>query len=181
MDYDAWLENLIEHVQRTPPACLAAVRATPVISGPWNHNARWSLACPCGCELGLCMGFPCQNPDVPSHRRFACPLAFGCPSCGRETVFFDSKFHGYDAAISPGGVNQFPGIREEGPKSAAACKFCGATLFALIVSFTHSHFDIIEDEPDLAPQAQDYFDWFVCAGVCVECGRESCLSDYETA
>lgn len=45
----------------------------------------------------------------------------------------------------------------------------------------HPHFDLIEDEPELEPRAQEYFDAFDCRGKCTGCGDEYSLANFELA
>jgi hypothetical protein len=72
-------------------------------------------------------------------------------------------------------------MRGEGEPIAAACSACGEQQFTFKLCFMHAHFDLIEDEPELEPRAQDYFDAFNCDGKCVKCDQEASLANYETA
>jgi hypothetical protein len=46
---------------------------------------------------------------------------------------------------------------------------------------SHSHFDLVEDELELEPRAQEYFDSFDCHGTCAGCGKDSSLANFELA
>jgi hypothetical protein len=111
------------------------------------------------------------------------PLAFRCAKCGTVTEIIDTNEHGYDAENGKIIESEFRSstIRGNGERSAFPCTECKETEFQPTALFMHSHFDLIEDFPELEPRVQDFFDAFGCKGKCANCGTESSIADFELA
>lgn len=179
-DYQA----ILRQVRTVPPACFGKLHSTPAHAAEWNGHARWSVACPCGNATGAVLGYPLDEVSGDSSLKdlFVGPLAFRCSTCDAVTEMFDSAAHGYNAEISKeSGVPETGGYRGEGPRAAAACPGCGKSAYRVVGDFSHSHFDHIEDEPDLLDSAQDYFDGFGCVATCASCGHEWWVASFELA
>jgi len=177
---DDWYDNLRRQVEETPPRCLNGFDARP--GGKVHGNSEWcswELRCRCGNETGRVLGYSAKerNPDDKGPEMFLSPLAFECPMCGERTEIVDVAEHGYDAEI----CKTCTTMRGEGPRIVLACANCSKTEFKVVTNFLHSHFDHIEDEPALAPRAQDFFDGFGCAGTCKNCGHDVQIANYELA
>jgi len=121
------------------------------------------------------------NPEYDGPPLFVSPLAFLCSSCGKTTEILDTKQHGYNSEISKGGENYDSNYRGTGARQAVPCPECGTSEFSMTAFCAHPHFDLIEDEPELEPRAQEYFDSFDCRGKCAACGKESSLANFELA
>jgi hypothetical protein len=123
------------------------------------------------------------KPDYDGAPLFVSPLGFRCSSCSKTTEIIDTKQHGYNSEIGKleGERSYDSNYRGSGKRQPIPCPECGATEFSLKVFCAHPYFDLIEDEPDLAPRAQDYFDAFDCRGACASCGKESSLANFELA
>jgi hypothetical protein len=142
------------------------------------------LACSCGATTGKLLGYPLKefNPEYAGPPLFVSPLAFQCAACGRRAEVIDTKEHGYNSEIGKAAGQSFDSnCRGSGEPQAAACPACGGEEFAVTAFCCHQHFDLIEDEPELEPRAQEYFDGFECRGRCVACGRESSIAGFELA
>lgn len=177
----AWYERMVRQVVEHPPSCLDGFQTEPVPleADTWDDRVGWKVTCPCGTESGKLLGYPLGElkSDYSGPVLFVSPLAFQCSSCDRLIEIIDTDKHGYDGECGHGAAT----IRGEGERSAYTCQSCGAMTFRVATCFQHSHFDIIEDEPDLEPVAQNYFDWFACTGSCTNCGEENSFGDYELA
>lgn len=176
---------MVRHVQTKPPSCLRGFRITPVVRvHEFTHWAGWALACSCGATKGKLLGYSLKdlNPQYNGPQLFVSPLAFLCSSCDKTIEIIDTKQHGYDAEISkPYGKTLNTSYYGTGPRQVVQCAGCGRQEFSITAFCAHSHFDLIEDEPELEPRVQDYFDAFGCRGKCAHCGQESCLADFELA
>jgi hypothetical protein len=177
----AWYERLVRQVLEHPPSCLEGFRTERVsLEGDtWDDRVEWKIECPCGGESGKILGYPLRDLEASYEGPvlFVSPLAFQCANCDRVIQIIDTNKHGYDGECGHGAAT----IRGEGERATFACQFCCEMTFRVATSFQHSHFDIIEDEPELEPVAQNYFDWFACKGVCTNCGEEQGFGDYELA
>ena len=81
-----------------------------------------------------------------------------------------------------GAVKYYDGKADSGNTlSRGFCPECGASEFSITAFCSHPHFDLIEDEPELEPRAQEYFDSFDCRGTCTGCGKASSLANFELA
>lgn len=183
-DTDDDYQAILERVRTVPPSCLRALKAIPAHSEEWDSRAKWTIACSCGNSTGTVLGYPLDElaGEASLKGQFAGPLAFRCAACDKVTEMFDSAAHGYNAEISKGSsLKHDGGYRGEGPRVAAACPKCSRASGAVACEFTHSHFDHIEDDPNLLDAAQDYFDGFGCKATCAECGHARWVSEYELA
>ena len=110
------------------------------------------------------------------------PLAFKCSECGRCTEIIDTHVHGYDGEYDRrfGKVNKTT-KRGGGAREIFLCHKCESAEFTAVGSFPHSHFDHIEDEPELEPYAMDFFDSFALKAVCTSCRHEMFVCSYELA
>ena len=181
---DPWIEKMVRHVQTRPPSCLSNFRTTPAHMQPWNHWAGWALACSCSETKGKLLGYSLKDfdPKYSGPQVFVSPLAFLCSSCEKTTEIIDTKEHGYNAEISkPYGKTCETNYRGTGPRQVMQCPACGRPEFTITAFCAHPHFDLIEDEPELEPRVQEYFDSFGCRGKCAACGKESSLADFELA
>jgi hypothetical protein len=105
-----------------------------------------------------------------------------CSECGSTIEVLDTKLHGYDAECDKAsGVSYDAHYRGNGPRTAIPCSNCGLTEFVAKATFGHSHFDLMQDIPELEPLAHDYFDAFTCRGTCCKCEKESILVSFELA
>jgi hypothetical protein len=176
-----WVQKMVRHVQSTPPSCLSGFRVTPAHAGPWNDWAAWALTCACGSSRGKLLGHPFNN-GRGNESLFVSPLAFQCSSCGKTTEIIDTKRHGYNAEIDKmEGKSYDFNARGTGERQAVPCPSCGGLDFSLTALCAHSHFELIEDQPELEPLAQEFFDSFICRGKCGSCGKESNLAGFELA
>lgn len=181
---DPWIKRMVRQVRALPPSCLAGFHVSPVHARAWDHWAAWALTCPCGGSKGRILGHPLRNlaPDYDGPPAFASPLSFACSSCGTTTPIIDTGLHGYNSEVSKDeGRSCDPNYRGSGRGEAIPCPHCGAAGFSVRVMCGHSHFDLIEDEPELEPRAQEFFDSFQCRGTCSACGKGSTLASFELA
>ncbi len=177
-------ERLVRQVLQHPPSCLSGFRVSPSHTQPWNDWAGWALACTCGSTKGKLLGHPLKecNPEYDGPPEFVSPLAFECSSCGKTTEIIDTKQHGYEAEVEKAfGKSSESNLRGSGKRQSVPCPKCGAREFSITGYCCHSHFDLIEDEPELEPRAQEYFDAFDCRGTCAACGEDSSLANFELA
>jgi|GEM_PF-1480326 hypothetical protein len=174
-------ERLVRQVLEHAPSCLDRFHTErlPLEDDTWDDRVKWKIVCPCGAERGKILGYPLGDlkPTYDGPVVFVSPLAFQCSSCDRAIEIIDTAKHGYDGECGHGAAT----FRGEGDRATFACQSCNESTFRVATCFQHSHFDIIEDEPELEPVAQNYFDWFACKGVCTSCGEEQCFGDYELA
>ena len=181
---DPWIKKMVRQVQNNPPTCLSGFRATSSHAEPWNDWAGWSLACSCGATKGKLLGHSLTDcdPEYAGPPLFVSPLAFLCSSCGKTTEIIDTKQHGYNSEIGKAeGESLDSNYRGTGQRQSVPCPECAGTEFSITVLCAHPHFDLIEDEPELEPRAQEYFDAFDCRGKCASCGKESSLANFELA
>lgn len=175
IDFDEWFQRIARHVQQTPPRCLGGFSfPAPKEPQPWADSVAWPLTCSCGGTTGQFLGYP-----SPSGDWLLSPLAFRCSKCAMVTDVFDSNRHGYNSEIGSGGGCGYP--LGTGEPTAFACPKCSGTDFSVSGHFMHSHFDIIEDEPELEPRAQDFFDSVDFRGTCTGCGATVGFANFETA
>lgn len=174
-----WFQRMVRQVQINAPRCLAGFELSPVHQlDCWEERTSWQLFCPCGANTGQVLGYSLKDfsPDYDGPEMFVSPLAFQCVACAKVTEIIDTGVHGYDGECGHPAT-----IRGEGTRKAFACIRCGATAFTVTAGCSYPHFDLIEDEPDLEPRSQDFFDCFGCLGVCTVCGTESAIANYELA
>lgn len=172
IDFDEWFARIVRHVQRTPPRCLGGFSfREPQESQPWAESVGWSLTCSCGGTTGQFLGYP-------SEHGLLSPLSFRCSKCAKVTEVFDSNRHGYNSEIGAGGCGYPLGT---GEPTAFACPKCSGTEFSAAGRFMHSHFDVIQDEPELEPRAQDFFDSVAFGGTCSGCGAAAEFANFKTA
>ena len=176
-----WYQQMVRHVLGHAPSCLEGFQTerVPLENDLWDERVEWKIACPCGGKNGRILGYPPRDfkEDYQGPVVFVSPLAFQCGRCDRVIELMDTARHGYDGECGHGSAT----IRGHGDRSPFACRACNAMSFRVVTCFQHSHFDIIEEEPELEPVAQNYFDWFQCVGTCSECGEEQSIGDYELA
>ncbi|HTN74148.1 MAG TPA: hypothetical protein VL096_02835 [Pirellulaceae bacterium] len=181
-----WYEQLVQHVLDHAPKCIGEfqVRLTLPADSIWENRTEWELVCSCGSKTGQILGYSLGDlaQDYDGPLTFVTPLGFSCSSCNRLTEIIDTELHGYDgeckARFDGSGAATYRGT---GERKVFACEKCGGGQFSAKAHFQYSHFDIIEDEPELAPVAQDFFDFFECTGVCSGCGQEQSIGGYELA
>ncbi|MBI1248263.1 hypothetical protein GC197_10555 [bacterium] len=177
----AWYTNMVQHVLDHAPACLGGfeTKRVPLADDTWDGRVEWKIACPCGSDSGKILGYSLAGlqPSYDGPTVFVTPLAFQCSACEQVIEIIDTDKHGYDGELGHGAAT----IRGEGARTTFACQSCQHTTFRLVTCFQHSQFDIIEDEPELEPVAQNYFDWFECQASCMNCGTEQSVGDYELA
>lgn len=181
---DRWSRRLYRQVRSIPPGCLAGVEAEPSHSAEQAEKTGWSLRCTCGSQAGRVLGYPIRklNTAYGGDEMFVSPIAFRCAACGRVAELLDTAQHGYDAECAKRfGGKVFPGFRGEGERDGSACPECGADAHRVRAEFYFAHFDLIEDEPDLAPVAQEFFDAFGCFGSCDACGHNWLIASFELA
>lgn len=181
---DPFIKRLVKQVQEHAPSCLSGFRVSPPGAESWNDWAGWSLACSCGATQGKVLGHSLKdcNPKYDGSPVFVSPLAFECSACGKTTEIIDTQEHGYNSEIGKleggGGDSNYRGSGERQP---IPCPQCNASEFSVTARFLHSHFDLIDDEPELEPRAQEFFDGFDCVGKCAACNAESSLAGFELA
>ena len=182
---DDFTEKMARQVRTTPPTCLSGFRTSPSHADEWDDWAVWSLACSCGATKGKLMGHPLKecDPEYDGPPLFVSPLAFLCSSCGKTTEIIDTKKHGYNSEVGKDeeGKSWDSNYRGTGQGQPVPCPACGGSEFEIMACCSHSHFDLIEDEPELAPRAQEFFDAFECRGGCAACGEDASLADFELA
>jgi hypothetical protein len=172
-------------VQSTVPTCLQKFKAIGPKVDPevWHQSVSWKLECPCGNSIGAVLGYPLRDyvRDYSGPETFLSPLAFRCAKCGMLTELIDTNEHGYDAENGKELKSEYRGatIRGNGERIAFPCRNCKKTEIEPTARFFHSHFDLIEDFPELEPRVQDFFDAFGCSGKCTTCGTESSIADFE--
>lgn len=180
-EYRAWYERMVRQVLEKPPSCLDGFQAecVPLKDDIWNDRVEWKIICPCGGDNGKILGYPLAElkSDYDGPVLFVSPLAYECSSCDRTIEIIDTNRHGYDGEYGYGSAT----IRGQGDRKSFACRSCNAMTFRVETCFQHSHFDHVQDEPELKPVAQNYFDWFACTGICISCGEEQGFGDYELA
>ncbi len=179
-----FIEKMVRQVQQHPPSCLSGFCVSRSHAEPWSNWAGWSLTCSCGATKGKLLGHPLKecNPEYDGAPLFVSPLAFLCSSCGKTTEIIDTKQHGYNSEIGKAeGQSWDSNYRGSGERQSVPCPECGASEFSITAFCAHPHFDLIEDEPELEPRAQEYFDSFDCRGKCAACGKESSLANFELA
>ena len=146
---------------------------------PWKADdiAVWRIACKCGGQHGLFLGYPLSRYD-PGYAgsEFVGPLGFECADCRKVTEVFDTKQHGYHAEACASSSK----IRGEGAREAFACPSCTGKSFEVLTSFFFwpASIDLIEDEPEFESRAQDLFCEFVANGRCQECGKIARFTDF---
>ena len=183
-EWDAWYEDLRRQVATTPPRCLHDLRASAVGSPKEDDEwVTWAIGCACGSKKGAVLGYPLRdyNPKY-TGGAFVSPLAFRCADCGRVAEIIDTGIHGYDGEndAMAGKINKTT-YRGEGERTASRCPDCGERTYTVTISVSYPDFDIIEDEPELKPRAQDFFMAFDCRGHCPACGRKWGTGDFELA
>lgn len=182
----AWYERMVRQVLEHPPTCLQGfeTRSIPPADDFWDDRTTWNLACPCGNGSGQILGYSLKEfrEDYEGPLMFVTPLAFRCSACRKTTEIIDTDLHGYDGECKArfGGYGAAT-YRGTGERAIYTCRECKNTAFHVTACFQYSHFDIIEDEPELESVAQDFFDWFDCGGVCTSCGIQQSIGDYELA
>lgn len=178
---DADIDRVIRRVQTTPPTCLQGFVCRAAHAEDWEDRARWSIACRCGGEVGTALGYPINevSGDPNASDQFVGPLAFRCAACGVTTEIIDTGVHGYNAELthSDGTMRGDP----DALRTPARCPSCANDTCSVVLSFGHSHFDHIEDDPSLADRAQDLFDSFACLAGCSACGDEWWVAEFELA
>ena len=187
MDDDA-IEDLyqkaIQQVRDHPPTCLNQLKPRMAHTNAWEDQAEWKIVCSCGGERGQLLGHDLRrfNHGYEGAPLFVSPLHFVCVTCGRHGLIIDTEKHGYNAEISmiEGGVGD-SNYRGDGEGPAVPCSSCGSHIFEMTAVFAHTHFDLIDDEPDLLPKAQDFFDSFWLEATCTGCGSTQTPASYETA
>jgi hypothetical protein len=178
-------KRLIRQLQSTVPTCLQNFKAIGPKVDPevWHQSVAWKVGCPCGSVTGAILGYPLRKyvTDYSGPETYLSPLAFRCAKCRKATELFDTNEHGYDAECGKLAGSEFrsSNIRGEGEREDFPCPDCEKTEFHVTTYFTHPHFDLIEDEPELEPRAQDFFDVFNCNGKCASCGTESNIACFE--
>ena len=179
----SWFQKMVKRVREVPPACLRGFTVTPLHPARWSGRVGWALRCRCGGRTGKLMAHPLAkyNPDYHGPPVFISPLAFRCAPCGKTTPIIDTQRHGYNSEIDKPGESLDSNYRGTGRRQEVPCPKCGGREFSLTAFCAHSDFDLIEDEPELEPRAQEYFDWFECRGACASCGKQSSLADFELA
>jgi len=183
-EWDAWYEGLRRQVAETPPRCLHDLRAAAVASSKEDDEwVTWAIGCTCGADKGAVLGYPARdyNPKY-TGGAFIGPLAFRCADCGRTAEIIDTAVHGYDGenAVEAGGTNRTT-LRGSGERSQSRCPGCGKGAYTVTIALSYPHFDLIEDEPELQPRAQDFFMAFSCCGHCDACGRSWDVGNFELA
>ena len=176
-------ERMIAQVQSKPPRCLEGFRATTAPQEEWPEHVDWALGCQCGAERGSILGYSLRDvmPDYHGTEVFVSPMAFLCSACGATTELIDTAKHGYNSEISTMEESSDATVRRTGERKKFACPGCQGETFSVKTTFGHSHFDLIEDEPDLEPRAQDFFDSFNCRGQCEKCGQWADFASFELA
>lgn len=181
---DPWNRKLFMHVRTTPPGCLAGLSAEPAHDQHRAEFIGWSIACKCGGRSLELLGHPMSDidPGTAYPQGFLSPLAVRCGGCGATTELFDSSQHGYDAEFGKrNGHFIDTNRRGSGERRAATCPACQGTLHRITATLGFSHFDHVDDEPELAPVAQDFFDSFCCLLRCDGCGNEWSIPGFELA
>jgi len=178
---DADIDRIIARVQTTPPTCLQGLACEPAHDDEWEDRVRWSIACRCGGRTGTILGYPLREVSGDSNApdQFVGPLAFRCASCGTTTEVIDTSVHGYNAELTPSDATMRGD--PDAPRTPARCPSCANGACSVVLSFGHSHFDHIEDDPSLADRAQDFFDSFACLATCAACGHEWWVAEFELA
>lgn len=181
---DPWSRRLYERVRQTPPRCLSGFVVESASDPDKAEIVDWALACRCGGRLGRVLGYSLRalNTEYKGDEFLVSPIAFRCDSCDRTTELIDTALHGYDAECATRfGGKVYPGYRGEGEREGAVCPKCAAVSYRVSSKFFFAHFDLIDDEPDLEPVAQDFFDAFGCFGLCNACGHEWLIASFELA
>lgn len=185
-DWDEQHQRIVRHVQQTPPSCLSGFALSPSQPPPpWEDFVDWPLRCACGSDKGELLGYSLTtaNPSYKGPLLYISPLAFRCSKCAQVTEVFDSDQHGYNPEIDrlAGETPKGTQYRGSGDRTAFPCPKCAATEFSVVARCLHSHFDLIEDEPELESRSQEFFDSFDVRGTCSHCGTTAGIANFETA
>ncbi len=181
---DRWNRRLYQRVRTIPPRCLEGFVVEAASDPTKAEIVEWALACQCGGCHGEVLGYSLRklNKKYKGDELLVSPIAFRCGSCGRTIEMIDTAQHGCDAECAKRfGGKVFPGYRGEGERDGSACPECGADVHRVRAEFYFAHFDLIDDEPDLEPVAQEFFDAFGCSGICEACGHEWLIASFELA
>ncbi len=182
----SWYERMVRQVQGHAPACLRGFQSKMILPSDlvWDDRTYWEIACSCGSKTGQIIGYSLRylKSDYEGPLTFVTPLGFQCSSCSLNIEIIDTDLHGYDGECKArfGGYGAAT-YRGSGKRSVFSCHECGDSQLTVIPCFQYSHFDIIEDEPELESVAQDFFDWFDCEVKCLSCGHSQSAGDYELA
>jgi hypothetical protein len=171
-------------LQATPPSCIAGFRAKAVHGAKWRNGVEWSLRCACGSGSGAVLAYPLSSLDATfrGEEFWVSPMRLRCEQCSKVTEIIDTARHGYDAQLAAiSGRKHGGGYRGSGDPTAVHCPRCGAVNCSVRARFSHPHLDLFEDEPQLRPRAQEFFDVFTLRAKCCGCGEDWKVTSFELA
>ena len=171
-------DELIEHLQTTPPACISGFSPLPTqLDKPFDDNPTsvWQLKCGCGGERGYFLGHSLSKWVEQKQGEldiFVGPLAIECSACDRVTELLDTEIHGYhaDLAQREGEIDSVK-YRGEGPRQRYACPGCGGEEFTTKAGFVFWYPDELLEE--FSERYEDLFNVFLCHCTCTGCGKPS--------
>jgi hypothetical protein len=163
-----------------PPRCVGGFKAEEADPPePWDFCdlVTWKLSCTCGCGDGAFQGYSLKRYNEGyTGDAFVGPLAFECSRCGTVRDILDTAKHGYHAEIGSSSCH----IRGEGAGERFVCTQCNGSRFWVLATFFfwEAAIDLIEDQPELAPRAENFFNEFQAHGRCASCGHLSRFTDF---
>lgn len=172
-------EGIALRMRSRPPRCLAALDAAPTAppeSWDFCDLTTWALSCRCGERMGGLLGHPLKRYNAAySGAAFVGPLAFECSKCATVGELLDSARHGYHAEVGSSACH----ISGVGLRERFSCP-CGGRRFAVVATFFfwEAAIDLIEEEPDRLPSAENCFNEFQAHGRCTACDRVSRFTDF---
>lgn len=105
------------------------------------------------------------------------PISIQCGSCGKKSLIFDSRFHGYDGELGHNAGE--PDQRED--LKLYKCQKCNESLMEIVVRFEYPD-DLFEDDfDDFRGREKDLFSWFTALDICKKCDEFQYIVDFECA
>ncbi|MEO7327696.1 MAG: hypothetical protein ABI193_03895 [Minicystis sp.] len=164
-----------------PPASLGGLVGAPdeLPDYPFDGHggdsidAVFRLECPCGCDEFRSQGHAGEDGTLP-------PITVTCEECGRATVLFDPRLHGFDGAVgNNAGLHPTSGEpvdlqAEDNDEVESPC--------ALYVRFEYPT-DLFGGgaPPAWKGREQELYSWITLVGLMDELGELGTLFEYECA
>lgn len=172
------MNELLDHILKHTPRCLADVTATfvepivpnecTVVTFALSQKGKMN-------EPAHILGYPLAeyNPDCREDPDFISPMSLRWPD-GSVNLVFDSEVHGYHGAMDSSAK-----LHGEGTPTEFMCPNCNHNEFNVLVQFDYwdACDEFWEDEPD-AP-IQDYFCNIIFAGRCLGCATQTNVVDMD--
>ena len=168
------MQQIIEHVKRNLPRCLANVDASPISEMLDDRGAdfvafRLTLGDTAFCSvIGQDLNF--------DNESYAGPLEYVSPitlewKCGTRTLILDTEIHGYN-----GEMESSAKIHCVGTASPYKCNKCGTTEFVVDVQFNY-HDDLLDEFE--ADEVSNFFYNIIIRGTCTNCSTANCIVDMD--